>query len=814
MNHEDAYAAGREHISELVDWWDEHGSSTRNEAATRLHLLDEIIFRALKWPKSQVFPEEHQDGEYADYSLGKPATRVIVEAKRAGAYFELPAGVKDGVINLKTAASSNPALEKAIDQAIRYCQSRGVPIAVVCNGHQLAAFFASRQDGVPPKEGKALVFTSLASMRDLYDLLWNNLSRPAVESLALHKTLDDSRVATPPEKLSARISDYPGRRVRNKIQTELKILGDAVLQDIVKAPEIELEFLKRCYTTSETLSKYALVSREILEARYSEIDAQGAEVAPIPARDGGAVSGELSLDVVAGSLSRRPLILLGDVGVGKSIFINHFMRIDAKEVMEKSVALNVDFGGEPALATDLNEYVADRFATQLAENYDIDINSDKFVRQVYKHSIQSFEKSVAGRYRKSNPEKFEEKQIEFLEAKVEKRDQHLKACLEFITKSQRRQVVVFLDNIDQRNFEFQERVFLIGQSLAETWPATVFLSLRPETFNRSRHEGSLTAYQPRVFTIAPPVIGRVVRKRLSFCREIVADPGRKQKVLPAGLDAQASTLALYLEILESSFGESRRELVEFLENLSGGNAREALGFLNTFVGSGNVDTHKILRIHEEDGSYFVPLHEFLRAMLYGDSLHYDPESSPIANLFEISSPDRNEHFLTPLLLAHVERTGETGHQDGFVGEDSIAGFAQGLGFLPRQVEFALERCVRFRLLERSDRFEATSLRRYRITTVGAYTYKRLCGIFAYTDAMTVDTPIGDEAVAEKMHDVQGIRERVERSRIFCDYLDRCWAPFLNQELPFDWPDVRKGIEADYSRIERTLRKRPHLALGS
>jgi hypothetical protein len=35
-------------------------------------------------------------------------------------------------------------------------------------------------------------------------------------------------------------------------------------------------------------------------------------------------------------------------------------------------------------------------------------------------------------------------------------------------------------------------------------------------------------------------------------------------------------------------------LVELVENLSGGNVRAGLGFLNTFVGSGHVDTKKIL----------------------------------------------------------------------------------------------------------------------------------------------------------------------------------------------------------------------------
>ena len=161
--------------------------------------------------------------------------------------------------------------------------------------------------------------------------------------------------------------------------------------------------------------------------------------------------------------------------------------------------------------------------------------------------------------------------------------------------------------------------------------------------------------------------------------------------------------------------------------MAGGNVRQALGFLNTFVGSGHVDTRKILEIQRETGSYDVPLHEFVRAILYGDYRYYDPSASPIANVFEISQPDSREHFLLPLLLAHIERTGGVGQEEGFVAVEHIVAFAQGLGYTPRQVRFALRHATNRRLLQASPRVAEDLRQRYRITTVGAYTYKKLMG---------------------------------------------------------------------------------------
>lgn len=94
----------------------------------------------------------------ADYAIGRPATWLIVEAKREGVYFELPIGVGPGVMNLSTLFASSAEFERAARQVLTYCHERGVPLAAVTNGHQIVAFLASRQDGVPPLEGRALVF--------------------------------------------------------------------------------------------------------------------------------------------------------------------------------------------------------------------------------------------------------------------------------------------------------------------------------------------------------------------------------------------------------------------------------------------------------------------------------------------------------------------------------------------------------------------------------------------------------------------------------------------------------------------------------
>lgn len=786
-------------IEEQSSW---ESVAARNEATTRLHLIDCLLFDCLGWPRRDVVSEHPRDGGYADYFLGKPVGRLILEAKREGVYFELPVGFDRPTARLDALMESSPATEQAVRQALGYCQTRGIPIGAICNGTQLIAFIASRQDGVAPLDGRALVFDSLETMRKRFRELWDNLSEPGLEALTMYQTLHTDFVKPPPAKLAARLADYPGFKNRNDIQTGLKILGDLILQDTSSGPEVEEEFLRQCYSSSGALSKYALVGREILRARYSAIFEAEAQAKAAPARTTEGVSAELTADVLSAGLSRRPLILLGDVGVGKSMFIRHFMRIDAKDLMEKSIVLKLDFGGEPALSTDLKDYVTERFVEQLLAS-GLDIEDRKFVQKVYSHDLTRFERGIYAELKKRDPDAYLSKELAMLEKKLSSRDRHLQASLKYASRNMHRQIVVFLDNIDQREFEFQEQVFLIGQSLAETWPATVFISLRPETFYRSRAVGSLTAYQPRVFTIAPPAIDEVIQKRLAFSRAQLSE-WERQDSFPAGLKSQAATLDDYLQVLQASFSRNR-ELIELVENLAGGNVRAALGFLTTFVGSGHVDTRKALRIFADSGRYYVALHEFLRAIIYGDYEHYDPDASPIANLFEISSPDGREHFLLPIILAFVERVGEVGGEEGFVGASRIYEMTQALGFTPQQTEFALAHGLRKRLLMTSPYDPADNARRrYRITTVGAYTYRRLMALFVYLDAVVVDTPIVDPSAESDVADRRFIADRLDRAQVFLDYLDAQWAPLKDSDQPFDWASLSDALHQDIERIRHQL----------
>ncbi|MBO0879263.1 MAG: hypothetical protein J2P17_02550, partial [Mycobacterium sp.] len=801
------YDLGKAALDALIDWAEIHATEAkRNEATTRLHLINHLLMEVLRWDRSTIRAEEPAGSGRIDYAIGAPAIQLIVEAKKEGVYFDLPAGVLTGVHSIGSLTDGAPgrSLKLALEQVIPYAANRGVAPAVVTNGHQIVALLAARTDSIPPLDGRALVFRSLEDMRSDFRLLWDNLCPIAIDERRLWGTLRVTRPA-PPDPLSARILNYPGIKHRNDLQAGLDILSELFLEDIARLEEIREDFLRDCYASSGALSQYAEVSKNILRTRYALLNAEeSAELSP--AEDKKGLSPHLTQDMLAAAVARRPIVLLGDVGVGKTTFIQRLVHVDAKEIFEQSFILYIDLGSTTTLGK-IDSFVVDESIRQLWNHYNVDIDEATFVERVYRDEIRRFDSGVYGRLKTIDATAYEREKIEYTIGFTRDRAEHLKASLEHLRSSWHRQIVVFLDNIDQRSSEDQDVVFLISNELAQNWPATVFVTLRPETFHKSRRTGALSGYQPRVFTISPPRTDVVLTRRVDFALKQIRETGRLGSY-PVNVTVDSDSLIDYLEMLAHNFIDNDN-IKRLIDNLAGGNMRLALQFVTDFIGSGHVATRKILDIYRETGRYDIPVHEFLRALLYGDNEYYDSEASSIANLLRIVTPDGREHFLLPLLLVQLQLLGEANAEEGYVSAPELYSFAQGLGFEPIQINAAIDYAEEKRLLDSAPRYSEGGEKIYfRITTVGAYTVRVLLGYFSYLDAMTVDTPIVDENYRHEIGIAHTLGERLDRAEVFRIYLDKQWSKMTQEGLPWRWSDTSRRIVTDVKRVRKYAEPRP------
>ena len=90
---------------------------------------------------------------------------------------------------------------------------------------------------------------------------------------------------------------------------------------------------------------------------------------------------------------------------------------------------------------------------------------------------------------------------------------------------------------------------------------------------------------------------------------------------------------------------------------------------------------------------------------------------------------------------------------------------QGFGFNPDQIDMAIVKAYRKKLLETSARIipqPGTKMpQTMRITTIGSYHIERLCKLLSYVDAIIVDTPIIDNNFKDKIFNVSDIEDRLK-----------------------------------------------------
>ena len=117
MNYE--YEQGRKKLQELSDWF-KGNHAQRNEATTRLTMVDKIFFDCLGWSKDDVILEDSWENKYTDYTFLAPRKMLIVEAKKEGEYFELPVGGNKAQYSLSSLMRDYKILKQAIEQVAQY----------------------------------------------------------------------------------------------------------------------------------------------------------------------------------------------------------------------------------------------------------------------------------------------------------------------------------------------------------------------------------------------------------------------------------------------------------------------------------------------------------------------------------------------------------------------------------------------------------------------------------------------------------------------------------------------------------------------
>lgn len=757
-----------------------------NEAENRFQFVDRLLTECLGWEQPNIRVEvSDQFGGKSDYVLGQPA-KAILEAKREAKHFgALPIGRPTVVRKLKPMLEDSRPLADAVQQVLQYCVMHGAPIAIVCNGPQLCIFQALTP-GSPPLEGECIFFNGFDSYIQYFTALWSFLSPEGITENLASRDLAIYRNPRIPSKASESIPEPTRFRYRNDFQEKLRTLSSLLLEEIEDNPDLKSSFYRECYVALEANNRHLLLSKQIIAARYKRVGGDGVapsalEIGTNVGRDGNLALSDATLLGGAGS---RPIVVIGDVGVGKtSFFENLFQKLDQSE-KTNTYFIHVNLGIKANLSTDVKTYILAEIPAVLKRSYGIDIESDEFCNAIYHADLKDFDRSVQGALKEIDEIEYKKQRLLFLINIVHHKDRHLHASLGHLARGRNKQIILVIDNADQRSLSVQEEAFLIAQELSATRNILVFIALRPSTFYQSKITGALSGYQHKILTISPPPADEVVQRRLGFAVRVAE--GDIEPAALSGIRLQLGSVVSFLKATLRSIRTSE-PIRLFLSNITGGNTRAVIELITSFCGSPNVDSQKIVRIEEEQGNYKVPLHEFTKHALLGEYAYFHSQSSLVAcNIFDVSAADPREHFLASLIVSYLASNVGIRDNDGFINGESIRSEMAKYGFLEDQTRHALRRLAARRLIETpySHYRELTVPEReppeqfcFRATTVGIYHIRYWSGSFSFLDATSTDTPIFDQAARAVITGLAAsfdIADRYRKTEQFRCYLQDQW----------------------------------------
>ena len=332
------------------------------------------------------------------------------------------------------------------------------------------------------------------------------------------------------------------------------------------------------------------------------------------------------------------MLLIGNVGSGKTTFIRYFKRkfLDEKEpeLAQRCDWIFLNMNSSPINRTEIYEWIKQEIITQIKTNHlEIDFSSIDTIKNIFRKEVNDFENGL-GQLLKNNESEYNIKLYDLLSAKMSENTTLLKHMFQYLKEINGALPIIVLDNCDKRNKEEQLLMFQVAEWLKTTFKCLVILPMRDSTYDQYRNEPPLdTVVKDLVFRIDPPDLLKVLQARLNF---IVRNT--KQEDTTYVLDNGVSVAINYSELIEyfkcilMAIRQNSMTL-DIFYRLSDRNTRYGIQIFEDFCKSGHISSSDFLRMRTLGQEYTLPSYKFLNALLRKNRKYYNGEESNFINLF-------------------------------------------------------------------------------------------------------------------------------------------------------------------------------------
>ena len=537
---------------------------------------------------------------------------LFIEAKREGAYFDLPANLlgqeQSRYIAVRTLTSDKP-LRAAMEQVVSYCTAEGCEFAAVTNGHTWV-FFKAFERGKPWRSLNAFVIPSLDFFCHSFTEATNKFGyRSIVENASLPTVLSPEHALRRPLFFpKEQIIAYDEKVSQNRFAPQLRPVVERYFGVI---RDEDLDFMSSCYVNSREYDRthrgvYALI-RDSLSPFFRR---QG--VREFDDDDSGGLFGRTLVRNLQRDRKNQVIVLFGGKGSGKSTFLRRLL-------LHRSPV-----------------YLAKRAITVIVDLLETPEDPDAITNEVWEQTISNLDQTSLLREDRSRllslfRDRFELAKRQVLAGLSDESETYnirlnelmiawlrdRKYCARRLAADWKRRhkgIILAIDNTDQFSNENQDLCFSLARELATALNCLVIISMREERYYSSKIHGILDAYSIAGFHISSPFPELVFQRRVDYVRGLLARKATYEDLIGETPPLLLRNFRRFFKIFNETFQTSNAPLNRFLAASAHGNIRLALDLFKGFLLSGYTNVDEMT----SRPSWTIATHQTIKPMMIPD----------------------------------------------------------------------------------------------------------------------------------------------------------------------------------------------------
>lgn len=616
------------------------------EQDARFQVINRILIEVLGWDRQGIRTEPHVESGYVDYLLSAGGrNRLVVEAKRTSKL--LIDTRQPRMAWYKVSGSALQSAIEGLEQAKRYCADTAVLFSALTTGIEWIGFWAVRTDGLPPKEGKAVVFPSFEAIQQNFAVFHDLFSQEGMLAnlYQVHVHEAEGLQVSQHEILEA-VTNFHERHLLQKSQL-LRDLESIYRNFFSTISGEDPDMLAKCFVESKESRAADESLEKITSNLLNRIDIVNSE------------RGEELEDQIRSAIELKKgefVLIIGNKGAGKSTFIDRFFRLILdKQLRGHCLVLRVDLANSDGNQAAVSDWLTDKLKTEL----EVNLFKDGYPTYDDLQGIffSEYKRWSDGEYKplyQRDKGAFKEKFGELISNLIAKQPQeYIRKLLRNSTDSRKLMPCIVFDNTDHFPQSFQESVFQFAQSIYRECFSFIICPITDRTVWQLSKSGPLQSYDHRDFYLPVPSTKEVLIKRVEFIKSKAQEDSEtsREYFTRKGIRLSIPDVTAFALSIENIFvGEDYvGRMVGWLANFD---IRRGLQIAQRIITSPIIDISELVKAYAIREK-FQPQHlNIKKALLLGDhNRFYQQESSFILNLFEIDS----NAVTSPLLRLSILR---------------------------------------------------------------------------------------------------------------------------------------------------------------